>query len=152
MILSVRTQAITTRGSSDVTWTRLGDGTPIGTAERRVGGWPVLVHTAANADWTNLPLSGLFVGMLRRVVALSQGVGGTSENPMPPLSSLDGFGRLGPAMPNAEPLPPSAERTEPNLVGPRHPPGLYGTADKRDALHPGPRPAPSGPRPPPPPP
>src|SRR3546814_14351993 len=126
MILSVRTQAITTRGSSDVTWTRLGDGTPIGTAERRVGGWPVLVHTTANADWTNLPLSGLFVGMLRRVVALSQGVGGTSENPMPPLSSLDGFGRLGPAMPNAEPLPPSAERTEPILVGPRHPPGPSG--------------------------
>src|SRR3546814_12691603 len=38
------------------TWARLADGTPIVTAERRGGGWLVLVHTTANADWTHLPL------------------------------------------------------------------------------------------------
>jgi len=56
------------------TWARLADGTPLVTAEKRGEGWVVLVHTTANAEWSNLALSGLFVEMLRRVVAMSQGV------------------------------------------------------------------------------
>ncbi|MEQ8815885.1 MAG: DUF4159 domain-containing protein [Thalassobaculum sp.] len=120
------------------TWARLGDGTPIVTAERRGDGWLVLVHTTANADWSNLPLSGLFVEMLRRMVALSQGVGGTSERAMPPLSILDGFGRLGPVPAGADALPPTAARTAPVQVGPRHPPGFYGTDSSREALNLGP--------------
>ena len=56
------------------TWARLADGTPLVTAEKRGKGWIVLVHTTANAEWSNLALSGLFVEMLRRVVAMSQGV------------------------------------------------------------------------------
>ena len=35
----------------------------------------VLVHVTANADWSNLPLSGLFVDMLRRIVDLAPGGG-----------------------------------------------------------------------------
>ncbi|HEX6441288.1 MAG TPA: BatA domain-containing protein, partial [Stellaceae bacterium] len=50
------------------TWARLADGTPLVTAEKRGEGWVVLVHTSANAEWSNLALSGLFVEMLRRVV------------------------------------------------------------------------------------
>lgn len=120
------------------TWARLGDGTPIVTAERRGAGWLVLVHTTANADWSNLPLSGLFVEMLRRVVAMSQGVGGASERAMPPLSSLDGFGRIGPVLAGAEALPATAARTAPIQVGPRHPPGFYGTDSAREAINLGP--------------
>ncbi|MEQ8394589.1 DUF4159 domain-containing protein [Thalassobaculum sp.] len=122
------------------TWARLGDGTPIVTAERRGSGWLVLVHTTANADWTDLPLAGLFVDMLRRVVTLSQGVGGASERPLPPLSSLDGFGRLGPVAAGAEPLPAAADRagTGPIVVGPRHPPGFYGDESGREAVNLGP--------------
>ena len=56
------------------TWARLADGTPLVTAEKRGQGWIVLVHTTANAEWSNLALSGLFVEMLRRIVAMSQGV------------------------------------------------------------------------------
>ena len=56
------------------TWARLADGTPLVTAEKRGQGWIVLVHTTANAEWSNLALSGLFVEMLRRTVAMSQGV------------------------------------------------------------------------------
>jgi len=55
------------------TWARLADGTPLVTADRRGQGLIVLVHTTANADWSNLALSGLFVEMLRRTVAMSQG-------------------------------------------------------------------------------
>ena len=62
------------------TWARLADGTPLVTAEKRGRGWIVLMHTTANADWSNLALSGLFVEMLRRIVATSQGVTAASED------------------------------------------------------------------------
>jgi hypothetical protein len=65
------------------TWAQLADGTPLVTAERRGKGWTVLVHTTANNDWSNLPLSGLYVDMLRRLVALSQGVAVEGEGEEP---------------------------------------------------------------------
>ena len=58
---------------ADKTWAELNDGTPLVSAEKRGEGWLVLVHTTANTAWTNLPLSGLFVEMLKRLVDLSQG-------------------------------------------------------------------------------
>src|SRR5262249_21170420 len=76
------------------TWARLADGTPLVTAEKRGQGWIALVHTTANADWSNLALSGLFVDMLRRVLAMSQGVAAAGEGALPPIETLDGFGRL----------------------------------------------------------
>ncbi|MBX6322807.1 MAG: BatA domain-containing protein, partial [Rhodospirillaceae bacterium] len=60
----------------DKTWARLEDGTPLVTAARSGRGWIVLVHTTANNDWSNLAISGLFVDMLHRLVALSEGVVG----------------------------------------------------------------------------
>lgn len=122
------------------TWARLEDGTPIVTAERRGDGWLVLVHTTANADWTDLPLSGLFVQMLRRIVALSQGVGGAAERPLPPLSLLDGFGRQHAATASADPLPATAARATgiPLAIGPRRPPGYYGDDTAREAVNMGP--------------
>ncbi|MEQ8585322.1 MAG: DUF4159 domain-containing protein [Thalassobaculaceae bacterium] len=124
----------------DKTWARLVDGTPLVTAERRGDGWLVLVHTTANADWSNLPLSGLFVQMLRRIVALSQGVGGTVERAMPPYLLLDGFGALGGAVAGTEPLPSAAVRAEIGMpaIGPRHPPGFYGDENAREARNLGP--------------
>src|SRR5207253_9527230 len=76
------------------TWARLVDGTPLVTAEKRGEGWVVLVHTTANAEWSNLALWGVFVEMLRRVVAMSQGVSAVSEGALPPIETVDGFGRL----------------------------------------------------------
>jgi hypothetical protein len=54
-------------------WARLKDGTPLVTATRELDGWVVLVHVTANSDWSNLPLSGLFVEMLQRLSQLSLG-------------------------------------------------------------------------------
>jgi len=82
------------------TWARLADGTPLVTAEKRGQGWIVLVHTTANADWSNLALSGLFVEMLRRTVVMSQGVAAASEEALPPIETFDGFGRLHRAPPD----------------------------------------------------
>ncbi|HZF75866.1 MAG TPA: DUF4159 domain-containing protein [Acetobacteraceae bacterium] len=107
-------------------WARLADGTPLVTAESRGAGRIVLFHVTANAEWSNLPLSGLFVDMLRRLVALSAGVAAAEgEQPLAPLETLDGFGRLGPPLPGAQPV--AAGRIEETPPSPRHPPGWYGT-------------------------
>jgi len=115
------------------TWARLVDGTPLVTAERRGKGWIVLVHTTANADWSNLALSGLFVEMLRRVADMSQGVAEAGEGTLPPIETLDGFGRLQRAPSTARPLAVGEFATA--VASPRHPPGFYGTADARRALN-----------------
>ena len=120
------------------TWARLVDGTPLVTAARQGEGWVVLVHTTANTAWSNLALSGLFVDMLRRIVALSQGVAGTAlTGDLPPLASLDGFGRLVEPLASARPI--AAEAIAGTPVGPRMPPGFYGRGHDRQAVNLGPR-------------
>jgi hypothetical protein len=114
-------------------WARLVDGTPLVTAERLGHGWTVLVHTTANAEWSNLALSGLFVQMLRRTVEMSQGVAAASDSALPPIETLDGFGRLLRAPPTARPIAEKEIATA--KPSPRHPPGFYGTADARRALN-----------------
>ena len=119
---------------NDRTWARLTDGTPLVTAERRGKGWLILVHTTANTDWSNLPISGLFVEMLRRVVNLSQGVVGHDPNAvLPPLLTLDGFGLLG--EPPAAAAAVSTEALAGSRLGPRSPPGYYGSDTARHALN-----------------
>ncbi len=116
------------------TWAQLQDGTPLVTAERRGKGWLVLFHTTANTAWSNLPISGLFVEMLQRIVALSQGVSGAqADAPLPALATLDGFGRL--AAPPATALPARPDVFAGSAVGPAHPPGFYGTLQARRALN-----------------
>jgi hypothetical protein len=102
------------------TWARLADGTPLVTAAKRGEGWIVLVHTTANNEWSNFALSGLFVDMLRRIVAISQGITPeqTAAEPLPPLAALDGFGRLGP--------PPATALAA-------NPPGFYGREGEQRA-------------------
>ena len=116
---------------AEKTWARLEDGTPLITAERWEAGWSVLVHTTANAEWSNLALSGLFVELLQRVVALSEGVETDGEEALPPLRLLDGFGRLVRPSPGVQSLPADSEV----VPGPAHPPGLYGSALSRRALN-----------------
>jgi Domain of unknown function (DUF4159)/Aerotolerance regulator N-terminal len=109
------------------TWAALSDGTPIVTAERRGAGTLVLVHVTADPAWSNLPLSGLFVEMLRRLVDLAAfAAPGETAGNLPaearPLQVLDGFGVLKTAATNVAALPrarkPRADATTP--------PGLYG--------------------------
>ncbi|MEE9544903.1 MAG: DUF4159 domain-containing protein [Rhodospirillales bacterium] len=116
------------------TWARLSDGTSLVTADKRGKGWLVLVHTTANTTWSNLPLSGLFVEMLRRLVGLSQGlVARAGGAPLSPLVQLDGFGRLKPA--SASALTIAAEAFDKTMAGPRHPPGIYASEQARRALN-----------------
>jgi hypothetical protein len=106
-------------------WARLADGTPLVTAEARGQGRIVLFHVTAEATWSDLPLSGLFVEMLRRLVALSGGVRGTEEGgTLPPLETLDGFGVAGSPSPGAQPVAAAGIATA--RPSPRSPPGWYG--------------------------
>ena len=120
---------------NDKTWARLSDGTPLVTATKRGTGYLALFHTSSNTGWSNLPLSGLFVEMLRRVVRISQGVaaGGGAEGVLPPLYILDGFGRLGDPPVTAGAI--NAKEFAEIKPGPRHPPGFYGQDLARRALN-----------------
>ncbi|MBR9844009.1 MAG: DUF4159 domain-containing protein, partial [Rhodobacteraceae bacterium] len=76
----------------------LSDGTPLVTRKRLDDGQIVLFHVTANAEWSGLPLSGLFLRMLDRLAALSattlsdqDRLAGTTWQPV---RVLDGFGRL----------------------------------------------------------
>ncbi|MEZ5840285.1 MAG: DUF4159 domain-containing protein [Hyphomicrobiales bacterium] len=125
------------------TWAELADGTPLVTAARSGAGRIILFHVTADTTWSNLPLSGTFVEMLRRVTALSTGTAGKGEASsgnageapagLAPLRLLDGFGAFTPPTATAEPLPPSfAPGSAPDI---RHPPGFYGTEDAFRAVN-----------------
>ena len=118
------------------TWAQLADGTPLITAQALGQGWIVLFHITASPSWSSLPLSGLYVDMLKRLLALSAGTpardlaGLTS---LPPVSLLDGFGRPEPTPGDASPIP--AREFSHTRVSPQHPPGLYGAHEVESALN-----------------
>ncbi|MGH1418675.1 MAG: DUF4159 domain-containing protein [Hyphomicrobiaceae bacterium] len=137
-------------------WARLKDGTPLVTAENRGDGRVILFHVTANSDWSSLPISGLFVDMLRRITAmggvinpaaLSTGEAGdtvaaaddslnsdaSNETVLAPQQTLDGFGVMQTPPPTAQPLALSEfAKAEPNRD---HPPGYYGFGAKPRALN-----------------
>ncbi len=121
-------------------WARLKDGTPLVTAKKLGDGTLVLFHITANTDWSNLPISGLFVEMLKRITTLGTLSGsssdgataadGTSAPEAPqtliPIRTLDGFGTLKPPPPTAQPL--TAAQINTIQASFDHPPGYYGAA------------------------
>jgi hypothetical protein len=116
------------------TWATLQDGTPLVTEMPLGAGRVVLFHVTANADWSNLPLSGLFVEMLRHLVQLSVGVANTQSTAvLAPAATLDGFGLLTDPPPAAIGL--QADKFGSTPASPRHPPGLYGPESGRRVLN-----------------
>lgn len=116
------------------TWAALQDGTPLVTEMPMGAGRVVLFHVTANADWSDLPLSGLFVDMLRKLVELSVGVAGTQGSTvLAPSETMDGFGLLSQPPPAAIGL--RADKFGATPVSPQHPPGLYGPESGRQVLN-----------------
>jgi hypothetical protein len=76
----------------------LADGTPLVTRKREGQGQVVLFHVTANAEWSSLPLSGLFVRMLDRLAVSSRGDGWMAEDMAGtiwvPDEVLDAFGQV----------------------------------------------------------
>ena len=114
-------------------WASLEDGTPLVTGERRGKGVVSLFHVSADMRWSDLPMSGTFVEMLRRIVDMSgytskpgAGVAAQgSKETVAPLHTLDGFGAFGPPPSTAKPLPADFR----DRATRDHPPGFYGPAE-----------------------
>jgi len=122
---------------TDRTWATLTDGTPLVTAQKRGKGMIVLFHVTADTRWSDLPLSGSFVDMLKRIVSLAgsatatktgtaaAGAANTASQTtqvVPPSRMLDGFGAFSAPPPDARPLPVNFS----GHATAEHPPGFYG--------------------------
>ncbi|MDA0998853.1 MAG: BatA domain-containing protein, partial [Proteobacteria bacterium] len=119
---------------AEKTWAALSDGTPLVTAERRGKGWLVLFHTSPNAEWSNLPLSGVFVEMMARLLTLGQGVDAIGNAPpLQPVQTLDAFAKAGDPPAGAREI--SVVDIASKLPSPQNPPGIYGAADLRRAFN-----------------
>ncbi len=121
---------------NEKTWAALGDGTPLVTASPSGKGWLVLFHVTADNGWSNLPISGAFVDMLRRIIAFSTaargGAGNNVATAVPPYRLLDGYGHFSAATADAEPIVGDVTKVVPSLS---HPPGLYGNEEGFRALN-----------------
>lgn len=113
------------------TWATLADGTPLVTGAKRGEGRVILFHVTPEATWSNLPISGSFVEMLRRLVQLSRNQGTLASEQddqaarLPPYRMISASGTLAPPGPEAEPLEPRAGAS----VTLTNPPGLYGSEE-----------------------
>jgi hypothetical protein len=115
-------------------WASLVDGTPLVSTAASGRGRIVLFHVSADADWSNLPLSGLFPAMLDRLVQLSTSAGGEGDNQrLAPSEVMNGYGELGPPNPAAGPVTAAALATA--RPSPQIPPGLYGPPNGRLAFN-----------------
>ena len=109
----------------------LSDGTPLVTRKRIGQGQIVLFHVTANAEWSSLPLSGLFVEMLERLAVSSTSsapeAGDLAGTIWTPQVVMDGFGTLRDAgsMPG---VPGPKLVTDP--AGPDLLPGVYVSGER----------------------
>jgi hypothetical protein len=132
-------------------WASLEDGTPLVTANAQGKGLVVLFHVTANADWSNLPLSGLFVEMLKRLADMAPAAGSlsseagatgaasnaaaarTEDGAFTPLRTLNGYGELSAPPASAQPVETDDFFTmRPDAT---HPAGIYGRGGARHALN-----------------
>ncbi|MEL7099160.1 MAG: DUF4159 domain-containing protein [Pseudomonadota bacterium] len=109
----------------------LSDGTPLVTRSALGQGQVVLFHVTANAEWSTLPLSGLFVEMLERLAvtaaASAPQPGDLEGTTWQAAQVMDGFGALSDAgtMPGVDGTALIAAAPSPDF-----PPGLYLSGDR----------------------
>jgi len=114
----------------------LADGTPLVTRKEMGQGQVVLFHVTANAQWSSLPLSGLFVQMLERL-AITSHQGTLNDEDLvgttwAPLRLLDGFGQLADAGAMAG---VAGEELTAGVVSADMPPGVYENESRRVAMN-----------------
>ena len=117
----------------------LADGTPLVTRKEVGQGQVILVHVTANAEWSTLPLSGLFMSMLERLAVSTRPAAPEAADlagqVWVPEVVLDAYGQAEDAgeMPGQQgEVLAEAMATGP---GPALPPGLYAGSDRRVALN-----------------
>ncbi|WP_439121972.1 DUF4159 domain-containing protein [Marivita sp.] len=111
---------------------QLSDGTPLVTRKAVGQGQIILFHVTANAEWSSLPLSGLFVQMLERLAIAAGSATQPSAEDLAgtiwqPNLVLDGFGALadGSTLPGV-----AGEDLIDASLGPDLRPGLYQSQDR----------------------
>lgn len=120
----------------------LADGTPLVTRKAVGQGQVVLFHVTANAEWSSLPLSGLFVQMLERLAVSTRPVAPDAADLegqiWVPQVAMDAFGTLGlgdagemSGVEGAD-LAAALSKSGPSAV---MQPGLYAGDDRRIALN-----------------
>lgn len=117
----------------------LEDGTPLMTRKEVGAGQVVLVHVTSNAEWSSLPLSGLFVQMLERLAVSTKPAqpeaADLAGQTWVPEVVLDAYGQTS----DAGELPgiPGEDLAEAVASGPTLAlqPGLYAGPDRRVALN-----------------
>ncbi|MBS1301086.1 DUF4159 domain-containing protein [Loktanella sp. SALINAS62] len=114
----------------------LADGTPLVTRKALGQGQVVLMHVTANAEWSSLPLSGLFVQMLERLAVstrpASPDLDDLAGTVWLPQARLNAFGALIDATAQAG-VP--GETLAGAVPGPNLPPGVYAFEDARVAVN-----------------
>ncbi|MCL4187075.1 MAG: DUF4159 domain-containing protein [Rhodobacteraceae bacterium] len=118
----------------------LADGTPLVTRRLAGQGQVVLFHVTANAEWSTLPLSGLFVQMLERLAVSTRPAAPAAEDLEGTVwvaeKRLDAFGRVGEAGQIAgvagSALAGAIAAGAPSAAVP---PGVYAAGDRRVALN-----------------
>ena len=117
----------------------LSDGTPLVTRKKIGQGQVILFHVSANAEWSSLPLSGLFVDMLERLAVSTNAATPDAEElagtVWKPVKVLTGLGALedGATLPGV-----TGEALAEGSLGPDLRPGLYATGERqiaRNVLH-----------------
>ena len=131
-------------------WARLSDGTPLVTATKRGAGTLVFFHITANPDWSNLPISGLFVEMMRKTLEIAplqvsqsgnapaasgevSSVNASQDASLKPWRVLDGFGKLSEPGERTQAIP--AAKIEKARANAANPAGLYGPQNALRAIN-----------------
>lgn len=134
----VRRQVLAEPGgeTTERSWARLADGTPLVTGRQIGNGAVILFHVTATPVWSDLPVSGVFVEMLRKLTFLSAlGPEYAEESETAryaPLRLLDGFGQL--RRPGENAVAVTAQELTQG-ASPNQPPGFYGAPDAPLALN-----------------
>jgi len=118
------------------TWARLQDGSPIITSSKKELGRVVLFHVTAGPDWSQLPLSGLYVDMLKRLLPLARSTSATTQETAGNWTAertLDGYGQLGKPPITATAIANGAFSLTRSSF--EHPAGLYRQGLRRQALN-----------------
>ena len=116
------------------TWARLEDGSPVVTSSVKGLGRIVLFHVTAGPEWSNLPVGGLYVDMLRRILPLANATPAPEQATIgdwAPDRILSGYGRLIAPSIQASALADDIFAKTP--ISEVHPAGLYKQGARRRA-------------------
>ena len=136
--ITVRRQVMAEPGTETDTrtWARLEDGSPVVTSASKGLGRLVLFHVTASPDWSNLPVGGLYVEMLRRILPLARATPNRNQDSSGDWVAervLNGFGRL--ETPPIEAASIADEAFATTTITAQNLPGLYRQGARRQALN-----------------